>query len=71
MGIKNCNSFVEGLCVILLMFIFYYLWKVDYFENNFRNVLWDFYYYNNIVVLERIYYICYELFMNIYVFCLI
>ena len=41
-SVKNCNSSAEGLCAILSMFISHYLRKVDYFENNFRNVLWDF-----------------------------
>ncbi len=53
MGTKNCNSSAEGLCAILSMFISHYLRKVDYFENNFRNVLWDFYHHNNIAVLEK------------------
>ncbi|MED3152806.1 magnesium transporter, partial [Bacillus thuringiensis] len=38
MGIKNCNSSAEGVCAILSIFISHYLRKVDYFENNFRNV---------------------------------
>ena len=68
---KNCNSSAEGLCAILSIFISHYLRKVDYFENNFRNVLWDFYHHNNIAVLERIYHIRHELFMNTHVFRLI
>ncbi|PEO76158.1 magnesium transporter CorA family protein [Bacillus toyonensis] len=70
-SVKNCNSSAEGLCAILSMFISHYLRKVDYFENNFRNVLWDFYHHNNIAVLERIYHIRHELFMNTHVFRLI